>query len=184
MRRAYNREANVVGAVALALADSMRDAVERAGGHGASGPAAIVALDGLLVGASIDRLARVCGLSHSGAVRLADRLAEDGLVERRTGADGRSVALALTAAGRRSAARIRAQREAAIETALAPLEAGDRAALARAAELVLARMAAEDSGADLICRLCDTDACGRPRGRCPVAEAARAAEEMNLHTQA
>ena len=114
-------------------------------GIGASGPAALVALDGLLAGASIDRLARVCGLSHSGAVRLADRLAQDGLVERRMGADGRSVALALTAAGRRSAARIRAQREAAIETALAPLEAGDRAALARAAELVLAGMAAEEA---------------------------------------
>src|SRR4051812_24988746 len=174
MRHAYNREANLVGAVALALADSMRAAVERAGGHGASGPAAIVALDGLLAGASIDRLARVCGLSHSGAVRLADRLAEDGLVARRTGADGRSVALVLTAAGRRSAARIRAQREAAVETALAQLGAGDRAALARAAELVLAGMAAQDSGADHICRLCDPDACGRPRGRCPVAEAARA----------
>ena len=129
---------------------------------------------GWLAGASIDRLARVCGLSHSGAVRLADRLAQDGLVERRTGADGRSVALALTAAGRRSAARIRAQREAAIETALAPLEAGDRAALARAAELVLAGMAAEEAGEDGICRLCDTEACGRTRGRCPVAEAARA----------
>jgi DNA-binding MarR family transcriptional regulator len=172
MRHAYNREANVVGAAALALADSMREAVERAGGHGASGPAAVVALDGLAAGGSIDRLAGVCGLSHSGAVRLADRLAGDGLVERRTGADGRSVALALTAAGRRSAARIRAQREAAIETALAPLDAGDRAALARAAELVLAGMAAEEADEDRICRLCDTDACGRPRGHCPVAEGA------------
>jgi MarR family transcriptional repressor of emrRAB len=176
MRHAYNREANVVGAVALALADAMRAAVERAGGHGASGPAAIVALDGLLAGASIDRLARVCGLSHSGAVRLVDRLAEDGLLERRTGADGRSVALALTAAGRRSAARIRAQREAATEAALAPLGAGERAALARAAELVLAGMAAEEADEDRICRLCDGEACGRPRGRCPVASAARAAK--------
>src|SRR5690242_6565649 len=114
MRHAYNREANLVGAVALALVDAMRAAVEQAGGHGASGPAALVALDGLLAGASIDRLAWVCGLSHSGAVRLADRLEADGLLQRRTGADGRSVALALTASGRRSAARIRAQREAAI----------------------------------------------------------------------
>src|SRR4051812_31178859 len=120
MRHAYNREANVVGAAALALADAMRAAEERGGGHGAAAPAALVALDGLLAGATIGRVARVCGLSHSGAVRLADRLVAGRLLERRRGGDGRAVALVLTPAGRRAAARIRAQREAAVESALAP----------------------------------------------------------------
>jgi MarR family transcriptional repressor of emrRAB len=169
----HPREANLVGALVLALGDELRDAVERAGGHGASGPAALVALDGLLAGASIDGLSRVCGLSHSGAVRLVDRLAEAGLVERRLGADGRAVALWATPAGRRAARRIRAQREAALEGALAPLGAAERAALAGAAEVVLAGMAAGTPARDRICRLCDTDACGRPRGRCPVGRAAR-----------
>jgi DNA-binding MarR family transcriptional regulator len=163
MRHAYSRDANLLGALV------------RAGGHGASGPAALVALDGLLAGASIDALARVCGLSHSGAVRLVDRLAETALVERRLGADGRAVALWLTPAGRRAARRIRAQREAALEGALAPLGAAERAGLAHAAELVLAGMAADAPRGDRICRLCDTDACGRLRGDCPVARAARRA---------
>jgi MarR family transcriptional regulator, negative regulator of the multidrug operon emrRAB len=173
MRHAYEGGANVVAAMVLAVADDLRHATERAGGHGASGPAALVALDGLAAGGSIDALARVCGLSHSGTVRLVDRLEAADLVERRMGGDGRSVALRLTPQGRRVARRILAQREAVVATALAPLDAAQRSALASAAAAVLAGMAAGGRPEGRICRLCDTDACGRPRDRCPVARAAR-----------
>jgi MarR family transcriptional repressor of emrRAB len=173
MSHAHARDANLLGALALALADRVQAAVARAGGRGPSAPAALVALHGHSAGASIDVLRRIVGLTHSGAVRLVDKLAADGLVERRPGADQRSVAIWLTPAGRRVARRILAQREAALETALADLPAGDRAALVRAAERLLPQLVDVPDAERRICRLCDTDACGRPRGHCPVQAAHR-----------
>jgi DNA-binding MarR family transcriptional regulator len=163
---------NVFGAVVLAVADRVQAAAASAGGRGVSAAAALVALHGHSAGASIDVLRRIVGLTHSGAVRLVDKLAADGLVERRPGADGRAVAIWLTPAGRRVARRILAQREAALETALAGLPAGDRAALVRAAERMLPQLVDSPDAERRICRLCDTDTCGRPRGRCPVQHAA------------
>ena len=64
----------------------------RAGGRRAAAGrgrrAALVALSGWLAGTTVDGLARVLRLTHSGAVRLADRLERDGLVERRPGRTG------------------------------------------------------------------------------------------------
>lgn len=179
MSHAHVRDANVVGAVALALADRVQAAVTQAGGLGTSGAAALTALNGPAAGASIDVLRRIVGLTHSGAVRLVDRLAAADLVERRVGADQRSVALWLTPSGRRAARRVLAQREAAVESALAPLTAPERAALVRAAEKVLAGLAPEPWAEKRICRLCDTEACGRPRGQCPV-QAVEAAQALNV----
>src|SRR4051794_15811379 len=55
------------GALALAVGDRVRESVEAVAGQGASGPAAIVALDGLAGGGSIDSLPRGLGLTPSGA---------------------------------------------------------------------------------------------------------------------
>jgi DNA-binding MarR family transcriptional regulator len=47
------------------------------------------------------------GLSHAGTVRLVDRLATEGLIERRGHAtDGRGRSLHLTAAGRRASTKV------------------------------------------------------------------------------
>ena len=88
------RDANLLGALGLALADRLAEA----GPPELSGSAAeaLVTLNGRRAGSSIDALAGIVGLSHSGTVRLADRLAAAGLVERRRGADQRSTALYLT----------------------------------------------------------------------------------------
>jgi MarR family transcriptional repressor of emrRAB len=176
MSDSYVRDANLVGALALAIADRVQASAALAGGHGASGPAALTALHGHAAGATIDVLRRIVGLTHSGAVRLVDRLAAAGLVERRLGADGRSVALWLTPTGRRTARRILAQREAAVESALTELSAAERAALVRAAERMLPHLVEVPDDERRICRLCDTEACGRPRGRCPV-QTAHAGED-------
>jgi MarR family transcriptional regulator, negative regulator of the multidrug operon emrRAB len=165
------REANLVGALALAIADRLAEAAEP--GLGGSAAQALATLHGEAAGASIDALARIVGLTHSGTVRLVDRLAGAGLVERRTGADARSTSLYLTPAGRRVARRTLARREAAIQSVLAGLSRADRSALARVSETVLADLATDlVTAADAdrrICRLCDTEACGRRRGTCPVA---------------
>jgi DNA-binding MarR family transcriptional regulator len=152
---------NVLGALALEVARRVQEAGEAAGPHGASVPAALTALHGLTGGQSIDALRRVVGLTHSGAVRLVDRLAAAGLVERRVGVDGRAVALQLTPEGRRAARRVLARREAAIETVLAPLPPRERADLARLHERLLTHMTGDRRDRRRVCRLCDVDACGR-----------------------
>ena len=132
------RQANLLGTLSLALTDRVEAAVEACAPQGPSAPAALAALEGYLGGEPIDALRRVLGLTHSGAVRLVDRLAADGLVERRRGADGRSVAVTLTPAGRRAAAAIREARERALAEALSALSAGERRALTELHEKLLA----------------------------------------------
>jgi MarR family transcriptional repressor of emrRAB len=71
MSHAHNgREANLLAAFGLAVADRMDAATA---GRGRPGAEALVALDGSGGGAAIGDLARIVGLSHSGAVRLVDR---------------------------------------------------------------------------------------------------------------
>ena len=152
---------NALGAFALELARRVQEAGEAVTPHGASVPAALTALHGLTGGQSIDALRRVVGLTHSGAVRLVDRLAAAGLVERRVGADGRAVALQLTPEGRRAARRVLARREAAIETALAPLTPRERSELARLHERLLIGLTEGQQDRRRVCRLCDVEACGR-----------------------
>ena len=161
------RIANLVGALGLELADRLSDACAPAGSSSAA--AALVLLHERRPGATIDAVARVAGLSHSGAVRLADRLAAAGLVERRRGADHRSAALYLTPAGRRTARRILVGREANLRSALAFLTGDQQAQLGELAEVILRGLAAEPEAERRLCRLCDLEACGRTRGRCPVA---------------
>jgi MarR family transcriptional regulator, negative regulator of the multidrug operon emrRAB len=160
----HAHEVNAFGALALEVADR----VQQAGNpHGSSASAALAALHGLAGGRSIDVLARIVGLSHSGAVRLVDRLAAAGLAERRVGADGRSVALQLTPEGRRAARRVLARREAAIEQVIAPLTSSERAILTTLHERLLTRLTLSQQERRRVCRLCDTDACGRD---CPATD--------------
>jgi DNA-binding MarR family transcriptional regulator len=177
------RLTNIVGAFALALDDRVREATEAAAGHSAAGPAALVGLSEFLGHGSMDQLRRAVGLTPSGAVRLVDRLAQDGYVERGPGSDARSVALALTTAGRAAARRVRSARAAAIDGALADLSEDERRSLTSITGKMLAtitrqRLADRERGeppsGGWLCRLCDFDACGRRDGSCPSAAAAEA----------
>ena len=85
-------------------------------------------------------------------------------------ADRRAVRLHLTAAGRRAARRIIAQRRAALVALLAPLGERETADLERLLEPLLAGVTASAEDANRICRLCDPDICGPP-DRCPVTQA-------------
>jgi DNA-binding MarR family transcriptional regulator len=168
------RQANLLGTLSLAVTGRVEGAVAPTSPHGPSAPAALVALAGYLGGEPIDALARVLGLTHSGAVRLVDRLAGAGLVERRRGGDGRSVAVTLTPAGRRAAAEIRAARERALAEALSVLGAEERRALTALHEKLLAGLTEDRASARRLCRLCDAEACGHERGTCPVTRGASA----------
>ena len=157
-----SREANLLGAAALAVAGRL---------EATAADAALLALSTWLAGATIDELAHVVALSHSGAVRLADRLEADGLLARTAGRDGRSVALRLTPAGMRAAAQRRAARERVMTELLDLLTPARRAALVGALEDLLGGLVHDHGDARRVCRLCDADACGHPE-RCPVTRAA------------
>jgi MarR family transcriptional regulator, negative regulator of the multidrug operon emrRAB len=177
------RLANLLAAAATALADEIRErTADVAGEHGAAA-AALVALSQSQNGAPIARLAGVLGLTHSGAVRLVDRLAALGYVRRWDASDRRAVSVRLTARGRAAAERVAAARARAIEPLIAALSAGERARLSATLVTVietmvdvrLRRRAGEGWRGAWLCRLCDFAACGRPDGRCPAANAAAGA---------
>jgi MarR family transcriptional regulator, negative regulator of the multidrug operon emrRAB len=166
------REANLLGALSLAVAERTDRAVEAAAARGGAAPAALAALVTFLDGSSLDVMRRPLGLSHSAAVRLADRLASDGLIRREPGADARSVSIRITPEGSRLAEQIRVERERALQSVLAPLTRSERADLTR----LLGGLTGGRADAGRICRLCDAQACGHEQGRCPVTRAADRAE--------
>jgi len=173
------RLTNLLAVVALEVGDRVRSDVQDAAGLGSAGPAALVALEEFANGASIERLRDVIGLTHSGCVRLVDRLAGAGLVQRRAGSDVRAVSVVLTRTGHATARRIRAARAAAVEPLFAELDADDRRQLEDLCGRLVRtatrqRLAARGQHAPpeggWLCRMCDFAACGRDRGLCPAAE--------------
>jgi MarR family transcriptional regulator, negative regulator of the multidrug operon emrRAB len=165
-----DRMTNLLGAASLALADAQRAAVEGASGQAAAAPAALLALD-KYPGETVSFFVPILGLTQSGTVRLFDRLVDDGLVRRAPGRDGRTVALDLTAAGRRAVARVARARAQTMADALAGLDRDEVAALERTLEKILTRFPANRDDARHLCRLCDIDVCDG----CPVDAAATAA---------
>ena len=156
-----DRLANLLGVTALVAGDRMRAAVA----HG-SGPAALVHLQAW-PGGSIEELRRVLGISQPAAVRVVDRLAADGLLERRPGRDARTLALHLTREGDAAADEVLAARAGALRSMLSALHEDERERLAPLLERLVASLADDRSGALTTCRLCDRDACTSGPG-CPL----------------
>jgi DNA-binding MarR family transcriptional regulator len=160
---------NLMGAFATAVHDDIRQALEADVGAGGGVPAAIVALD-TWPDRSVDFLSRVLGLTHPGAVRLAERLAADRLLERRTGADRRTAALRLTARGRAVARRARASRYRVLAGFARNLTPADRRALEAILDRALRRGRRVRVQAQRACRFCDHSVC---RGNaCPIGASA------------
>jgi MarR family transcriptional regulator, negative regulator of the multidrug operon emrRAB len=161
-----DRLANLLGVAALAATDRMRAAVEAELASGGGAPAALVHLQAH-PGDSVEALRRVLGISQPAAVRIADRLAASGLLERRPGADRRTLALHLTAAGEAAATRLLERRAARLGELLSALEPAERAALVPLLERLVASLATDRAGALSACRLCDRAACTSDPG-CPL----------------
>lgn len=173
------RLANLLGAVATGLTDRVADAVDTEALDGRARTALVALLDFSPRG-SVHTLSRVVGLTHSGAVRLVDRLEAAGYVHRGPGTDDRSVAIGLTRLGRKMADEVRNRRQDAITEAMTGLGDRQRDDLVRACEILAAnlarermdrRAAGERPTGGALCRMCDFAACGRPAGRCPAARA-------------
>jgi DNA-binding MarR family transcriptional regulator len=144
---------------------------------------ALIALLDFSPRGSVQTLSQVLGLTHSGAVRLVDRLVSAGYVARTPGRDARSHSPRLTTTGIKVAQRVRIARDGAIARTLGTLSAAERATFTGLCERVVSaitRQRLEQRAAGLapeggaLCRMCDFTACGRAKGTCPAAEAAAA----------
>lgn len=168
MSESYSRTANLVGALSLAITERLLEA-ESEGGADRNHAAALVVLSNHS-GQSIELLSHTLGLTHSGAVRLVDRLQASGLVLREPGGPGRTLALRVTGQGEDAAISVLARRQAVIEQALSGLGKQDVTALERVVAHLLAAFTSDRQSARRICRLCDEALCERS-GVCPVDEA-------------
>ncbi len=168
-----DRSANVLGALALVVADQIADATAEAAGRADSAPAALAALLHFLDRPSVDMLRQVLGLTSSGTVRLLDRLAEAGYIERQEGTDRRSTAVVLTGAGRTAAEEVCRARADVLDRATAVLSPAERSDLDRLVGKMVIGMMRGPGAVRWICRLCDTGVCRGAPGGCPVGNAAR-----------
>jgi DNA-binding MarR family transcriptional regulator len=172
-RHPLDRTGNLLGALSLAITDRTLAAAGESLGQSESAAVTLSALYHFLDEPSVGLLRQVLGLTPSGTVRLIDRLEAAGYVTRRPGADARSVAVRLTASGRRAAQRVSAARADVLEDALSELAPEERKVLDQLISRVLTGMIRPPGAVRWTCRLCDTTACGRETGDCPVANKAR-----------
>lgn len=178
----HDRLANLLGATALNVADLVAGEQRNASDLGDSASAALLTLHEF-PGLAVTTLGRYIGLSQPAAARMVDGLVQRGLVERRTGV-GRAVAVHLTAAGGRAAARLLKDREGVLGPLVAGLDGRERAALEALLEKLLHAVYAgtgrtervpDDALGELLCRLCDRAACVRDGAACPVTQAGKRA---------
>lgn len=163
------RQANLLGAFAIAVVDRLHRAKADDDGRGLTATAALNHLR-LRPGHNIDFLARLLHISHPATVRLVNRLQAEGLVERQPDeADARSRTLTLTPAGERAAAAAARKRLEVLNEMLSPLTAAERRQLEPVLEKLLGALTSDRWNARHICRLCDFPTCQAPA--CPVDQA-------------
>lgn len=165
------RSANLLGALSLAIVDRASDAVADAG-PADTAAAALSAMYHFLERPSVDMLRQVLGLSHSGTVRLVDRLEASGYITREAGGDGRSTLVTLTRSGTAAAERITQARISSLEVALGVLSAEERGRLDDLISRLLVGMMRGPGAVKWTCRMCYIAACRRKPG-CPLHNAAR-----------
>jgi DNA-binding MarR family transcriptional regulator len=151
---------NLLGAFGVAMSDSMDEAFDEACAVGDSAPAAMILIHEN-PDTRIEALARYLALSHSGTVRLVDRLSQAGWVARETCEDKRAVVLVLTRTGQKVAERLLEGRRKSLGRALAGLGAADRKVLERILPQMLNNLVSSREQADHTCRYCDSGACER-----------------------
>jgi len=165
MNKSDARTANLLGALALVMTDAMSKELEALTDICDSDWAALIVIE-QNPGITVDRLARIVRLSQPGAVRMINRLVEEGRVERHQGADRRARPLALTAEGQRMVRAMLLGREKVLREPLDVLTSEERATFTRLMEKMLQSLATDEAAADTACRLCDDNAC--PQESCPL----------------
>jgi DNA-binding MarR family transcriptional regulator len=165
------RTENLVGALALALSDRLDDVLARSSELRVPDAAVLNAI-GQFPGRTIEAVRAALGITHGGVVRIVDRLAAAGLVERRPGPDARSLALHLTPTGTELwQVQTRARSEWLAEL-VRRVPSDVHPQVEPVVSALLAALTPDDDVAEITCRLCDESVC--PQRRCPVTLAAEA----------
>lgn len=139
--------ANMLGALAIVLADDLRKAVNSALATTGETAAAI-----LVLGAHP-------AFSHGGAVRLIDRLERDGMVRKRPGADARTMLVKLSPEGRAQLQEALRKRGTVLDRAVTLLDADEAALLAGCLDKMLRGLLTCPEHGHRYCRMCDEDKC-------------------------
>jgi MarR family transcriptional regulator, negative regulator of the multidrug operon emrRAB len=160
------RLANLLGATGLAVTDELKESLAHTGTAVPTELAAVITVANY-PGQPIEAMRRTLGLTHSGAVRLVDRLESSGLVSRAPTGHGRTVAVNLTRTGLDLAAQIRRERLTRLSDVVAVLDEQDQQALTSLLERILAELTDDRASARRICRLCDEPTC-ETNASCPV----------------
>ena len=156
---------NLLGALSLSLMDRIDRAISDRTGFQGTAIFALVLLS-QTPSLTIDALAKLLQLAHSSAVRLVERLVEEGHVERQPGTDKRTVVLALTDTGRTVVLSALSARAEAIANVTAALPNDARLAMVEICEKLLTSMSPDATTSARNCRLCNEGACDLKR--CPV----------------
>jgi DNA-binding MarR family transcriptional regulator len=150
--------ATMFAAISQAVVDRMSERTGALLKMDGQEPAALIII-GSEPGLTAERLRTVLAMSHSGCLRLVERLMLAGYVHRNDGRNGREKAIHLTDQGERMRAELLLARQLAAWELLSNLDAAERNAISTFMLRLLDRMEPEGLGKDGLCRLCDRLAC-------------------------
>src|SRR5687768_7755992 len=157
--RDIGHTANILGALAMLIQDRVEGRWQSSLDLSPMAAAALVQIEGE-PGCSIELVAGRIGLTHSATVRVIDKLAERGLVEKdRARKDARAQSLKLSKAGKRIAQQLHEARNQVTDDLLAGLAPAQRTALEQAIRAILHRCVEPGREADVTCRVCDDRRC-------------------------
>jgi DNA-binding MarR family transcriptional regulator len=168
------RDANLVAAFSMAVAEAIDASTTEHVGLDNPVPAAFVTVY-TRPDITIDDLRRVLALSHSGTVRIIDRIEVRALLTRQR--RGRTVALRVTPEGARAAEEDLHARSRTVEALLDQLPVSSRRKL-ESAETALHTLSTGRTEARHLCRRCDQSTCAEGEG-CPVDAAATQTERRS-----
>ena len=158
-QRENGHTANILGALAVLIQDRVEGMWQSALDLSPMAAAALVQIDNE-PGSSIEAEAGRIGLTHSATVRVIDKLAERGLVEKdRARKDARAQSLTLSKPGKRVAQQLHEARNQVTDDLLAGLAPAQRQALEQGISAILYRCVAPGREADVTCRVCDDRRC-------------------------
>ena len=110
-------------------------------------------------GQPIERLRQALEMSHSGCVRLVERLMLAGYAERHVGRNKREAAIHLTAVGEQMRSDLLAARREGAWAVFSNLDNAERNVVRGYLARMLDRMAPDGNGAEGVCRLCEVAVC-------------------------
>ncbi|MBB4516190.1 MarR family winged helix-turn-helix transcriptional regulator [Paraburkholderia fungorum] len=159
------RTENLLGVLALLVTDEMNAQPTEPALAGSTARAMLNAI-GQYPDSSIEVLREAVDLSHPAAVRAVAGLVEAAFVEKKTGADKRSVALALTASGKREVKRLQSARDRILQRIVGQLDEREREVFENLLIKILWHETRDPAHAMQLCRLCDDGPC--LKAGCPV----------------